>query len=157
MFSSQEYTTPTSTPSLLTRSRTLRRSAFMEREYRCWIRWNAAVQVTRAQRPGVSGAGHISSAARLPLYEVGLNHFFRGRTTSVAVHVFQGHASLGPARSSKVVRRADGRLPPAGLHGSTACLVPAPALLSTSGSSHGLARPGSRRGHLPGLVRPLPP
>ena len=35
----------------------------MEREFRRWVRWNAAVQVTRAQRPGVGVGGHISSFA----------------------------------------------------------------------------------------------
>ena len=71
----------------------------MEREYRRWIRWNAAVQVTRAQRPGVKVGGHISSYASVAtLYEVGLNHFFRGKDhPGGGDHVFfQGHASPGP-------------------------------------------------------------
>ena len=71
----------------------------MERQYRRWIRWNAAVQVTRAQRPGVKVGGHISSYASVAtLYEVGLNHFFRGKDhPGGGDHVFfQGHASPGP-------------------------------------------------------------
>src|SRR5690606_25679456 len=45
----------------------------MERRYRSWIRWNAAVMVTRAQRPSVAVGGHISSYASVAtLYEVGL-------------------------------------------------------------------------------------
>ncbi|WP_026460161.1 pyruvate dehydrogenase (acetyl-transferring), homodimeric type [Schaalia suimastitidis] len=71
----------------------------MERQYRRWIRWNAAVQVTRAQRPGVKVGGHISSYASVStLYEVGLNHFFRGKDhPGGGDHVFfQGHASPGP-------------------------------------------------------------
>src|SRR5690606_40577633 len=36
-----------------------------ERKYRGWIRWNAAVMVTRAQRPGVAVGGHISSYASI--------------------------------------------------------------------------------------------
>ena len=70
----------------------------MERQYRRWIRWNAAVQVTRAQRPGVKVGGHISSYASVAtLYEVGLNHFFRGKDhPGGGDHVFfQGHASPG--------------------------------------------------------------
>lgn len=70
----------------------------MERRYRRWIRWNAAVMVTRAQRPGVGVGGHISSYASVAtLYEVGLNHFFRGKNHSGGGdHVFfQGHASPG--------------------------------------------------------------
>ena len=35
----------------------------MERQYRRWIRWNAAVMVHRAQRPGVGVGGHISTYA----------------------------------------------------------------------------------------------
>lgn len=71
----------------------------MERQYRRWIRWNAAVQVTRAQRSGIHVGGHISSYASVAtLYEVGLNHFFRGKDhPGGGDHVFfQGHASPGP-------------------------------------------------------------
>ncbi|ROR74132.1 pyruvate dehydrogenase (acetyl-transferring), homodimeric type [Bogoriella caseilytica] len=70
----------------------------VERTYRGWIRWNAAVMVTRAQRPGVGVGGHISSYASLAtLYEVGFNHFFRGKShPGGGDHVFfQGHASPG--------------------------------------------------------------
>ena len=52
----------------------------VERRYRRWIRWNAAVQVQRAQREGIGVGGHISTyASAATLYEVGLNHFFRGK------------------------------------------------------------------------------
>ncbi len=70
-----------------------------ERTYRRWIRWNAAVMVTRAQRKGVKVGGHISSYASVAtLYEVGLNHFFRGKDhPGGGDHIFfQGHASPGP-------------------------------------------------------------
>ncbi len=70
----------------------------IERRYRSWIRWNAAVMVTRAQRPGVAVGGHISSYASVAtLTEVGLNHFFRGKDhPGGGDHVyFQGHASPG--------------------------------------------------------------
>ncbi len=70
----------------------------MERQYRRWIRWNAAAMVTRAQRPGVGVGGHISSYASVAtLYEVGFNHFFRGKDhPGGGDHVFfQGHASPG--------------------------------------------------------------
>ena len=51
----------------------------MERKYRAWIRWNAAVMVHRAQRPDIGVGGHISTyASSASLYEVGYNHFFRG-------------------------------------------------------------------------------
>ncbi|MFT0763041.1 pyruvate dehydrogenase (acetyl-transferring), homodimeric type [Scrofimicrobium sp. R131] len=71
----------------------------IERKYRRWIRWNAAVMVTRAQRKGVKVGGHISSYASVAtLYEVGLNHFFRGKDhPGGGDHIFfQGHASPGP-------------------------------------------------------------
>ncbi len=69
-----------------------------ERRYRAWIRWNAAVMVHRAQRPGVGVGGHISTyASSAALYEVGFNHFFRGRQhPGGGDQVFiQGHASPG--------------------------------------------------------------
>lgn len=70
----------------------------LERRYRSWIRWNAAVMVTRAQRPGVGVGGHISSYASVAtLTEVGLNHFFRGKDHPGGGDqvYFQGHASPG--------------------------------------------------------------
>ena len=52
----------------------------MERRIRAYIRWNAAVMVHRAQRPGVGVGGHISTfASSASLYEVGFNHFFKGK------------------------------------------------------------------------------
>src|SRR5690606_7114152 len=52
----------------------------VERLYRAWIRWNVAVKVHRAQHPDISVGGHISTYASVAtLYEVGFNHFWRGR------------------------------------------------------------------------------
>jgi pyruvate dehydrogenase E1 component len=69
-----------------------------ERSYRRWIRWNAAMTVHRAQRPGIGVGGHISSyASSATLYEVGFNHFFRGKEHPGGgdqVYI-QGHASPG--------------------------------------------------------------
>ncbi len=70
----------------------------VERRFRAYLRWNAAVLVHRAQRPGVSVGGHISTyASAATLYEVGFNHFFRGKDhPGGGDHVFfQGHASPG--------------------------------------------------------------
>lgn len=70
----------------------------VEKRYRRWIRWNAAIMVHRAQRPGIGVGGHISTyAGAAPLYEVGFNHFFRGKDhPGGGDHVFfQGHASPG--------------------------------------------------------------
>ena len=70
----------------------------IERRYRAWIRWNAAITVHRAQRPGIEVGGHISTyASAASLYEVGLNHFFRGQDHESGGDqvFFQGHASPG--------------------------------------------------------------
>ncbi|MDJ1115366.1 pyruvate dehydrogenase (acetyl-transferring), homodimeric type [Microbacterium dauci] len=70
----------------------------IERRYRRWIRWNAAVTVHRAQRPGIGVGGHISTyASSAALYEVGFNHFFRGpdHASGGDQIFFQGHASPG--------------------------------------------------------------
>ena len=70
----------------------------IEKRYRRWIRWNAAIMVHRAQRPDIGVGGHISTyASAAPLYEVGLNHFFRGKDHPGGGDqiFFQGHASPG--------------------------------------------------------------
>ena len=70
----------------------------VERTFRRWNRWNAAMLVHRSQRPGIEVGGHISTyASSATLYEVGLNHFFRGKDhPGGGDHVFyQGHASPG--------------------------------------------------------------
>lgn len=70
----------------------------IERRYRAWLRWNAAILVHRAQRPGIAVGGHISTyAGAASLYEVGLNHFFRGQDHPSGGDqiFFQGHASPG--------------------------------------------------------------
>jgi len=71
----------------------------IERTYRAWMRWNAAMLVHRAQRPGVGVGGHISTfASSASLYEVGFNYFFKGQDhPSGGDQIFiQGHASPGP-------------------------------------------------------------
>ena len=70
----------------------------IERRIRAAIRWNAAMMVHRAQRPGVGVGGHISTyASSAALYEVGFNHFFRGQDHPGGGDqiFFQGHASPG--------------------------------------------------------------
>ena len=71
---------------------------FLERRSRAYVRWNAAMTVHRAQRPQIGVGGHISSyASSASLYEVGMNHFFRGKDhPGGGDHIFfQGHASPG--------------------------------------------------------------
>lgn len=70
----------------------------IEKRIRAYIRWNAAMMVHRAQRPGVGAGGHISSyASSAALYEVGFNHFFRGMDHEGGGDqvFFQGHSSPG--------------------------------------------------------------
>ena len=69
-----------------------------ERRIRAFIRWNAAVMVTRAQRPDVGVGGHIATyASAASLYEVGNNWFFRGKDSDDRGDqiFYQGHASPG--------------------------------------------------------------
>jgi pyruvate dehydrogenase E1 component len=69
----------------------------MERRIRHYVRWNAAVMVARANRRVDGLGGHLATyASAATLYEVGFNHFFRGRDAGVGDQVFlQGHASPG--------------------------------------------------------------
>ncbi|MGZ8723789.1 MAG: pyruvate dehydrogenase (acetyl-transferring), homodimeric type [Aeromicrobium sp.] len=70
----------------------------IERRIRSFIRWNAAVMVARANRPGLGVGGHIATyQSAASLYEVGFNHFFRGKDHPGGGDqiYFQGHASPG--------------------------------------------------------------
>ncbi|MFM8815420.1 MAG: pyruvate dehydrogenase (acetyl-transferring), homodimeric type, partial [Actinomycetes bacterium] len=70
----------------------------IERRIRAYIRWNAAVMVVRANSNAEGIGGHLSSyASSASLYEVGFNHFFRGKDHGTAGdHIyFQGHAAPG--------------------------------------------------------------
>ncbi len=70
----------------------------VERRIRAYIRWNAAIMVSRANRPEIGVGGHIATyASAASLYEVGFNHFFRGKDHGESGdQVFiQGHASPG--------------------------------------------------------------
>ncbi|GAC1570100.1 MAG: pyruvate dehydrogenase (acetyl-transferring), homodimeric type [Candidatus Dormibacteria bacterium] len=70
----------------------------MERRIRRIVRWNAAVMVTRANKHSDGIGGHLSTyASAASLYEVGFNHFFRGKDDgSGGDQIFyQGHAAPG--------------------------------------------------------------
>ncbi|MGB8649596.1 MAG: pyruvate dehydrogenase (acetyl-transferring), homodimeric type [Mycobacteriales bacterium] len=70
----------------------------VERRIRAYIRWNAAMTVSRANRPEIGVGGHIATyASAASLYEVGFNHFFRGKDHPGGGDqvYFQGHASPG--------------------------------------------------------------
>ena len=70
----------------------------LERRIRAFIRWNAAVMVTRANIRSEAIGGHLSTyASSAALYEVGFNHFFHGKDGGRPGDqvYFQGHASPG--------------------------------------------------------------
>ena len=70
----------------------------IERRIRAFIRWNAAAMVVRANKAADGIGGHLSTyASSAALYEVGFNHFFKGKDDGLAGdHVyFQGHAAPG--------------------------------------------------------------
>ncbi|MYJ61135.1 MAG: pyruvate dehydrogenase (acetyl-transferring), homodimeric type, partial [Acidimicrobiia bacterium] len=70
----------------------------IERRIRAFIRWNAAVMVVKANKRADGIGGHLSTfASSAALYEVGFNHFFRGKEDGLpgdAVYI-QGHAAPG--------------------------------------------------------------
>src|ERR1700691_1405676 len=71
---------------------------YQERRIRAYIRWNAAAMVVRANTRTEGIGGHLSTyASSAALYEVGFNHFFRGKADGGFGDqvYFQGHASPG--------------------------------------------------------------
>lgn len=70
----------------------------LEWRIRSLVRWNAMAMVVRANRREGGIGGHISTyASAATLYEIGFNHFFRGRKSghNRDLIYFQGHASPG--------------------------------------------------------------
>jgi pyruvate dehydrogenase E1 component len=70
----------------------------IERRIKSIIRWNAMAMVVRANREESGIGGHISTyASAATLWEVGFNHFFRGKDGDRPSDIiyFQGHASPG--------------------------------------------------------------
>ncbi|TMK67302.1 MAG: pyruvate dehydrogenase (acetyl-transferring), homodimeric type, partial [Actinobacteria bacterium] len=70
----------------------------MERRIRSYIRWNAMAMVDRANHRFEGLGGHLATfASAAALYDVGFNHFFRGkRDGGFGDQVyFQGHAAPG--------------------------------------------------------------
>jgi len=69
----------------------------MEKRIRRIVRWNAMAMVTRANHRDPGIGGHISTyASAASLYEVGFNHFFRGKADGSGDQIYyQGHAAPG--------------------------------------------------------------
>ena len=70
----------------------------IERRIKSIVRWNAMAMVVKANKIEDGIGGHISTfASSATLYEVGFNHFFRGREDGNEGDViyFQGHGAPG--------------------------------------------------------------
>ena len=70
----------------------------IEHTIRALIRWNAVAMVIRANERAAGIGGHLSTyASSATLYEIGFNHFFRGKLGEGPGDqvFFQGHASPG--------------------------------------------------------------
>ena len=69
----------------------------MEHRIRRIVRWNAVVMVLRANLASPGIGGHLATyASSASLYEMGFNHFFRGKDDAPGDQVFfQGHAAPG--------------------------------------------------------------
>jgi pyruvate dehydrogenase E1 component len=83
---------------------------FIERRIRAFVRWNAAMMVVRANKLADGIGGHLSTyASSASLYEIGFNHFFRGKDDGTAGdHIyFQGHAAPGVYARAFLERRLE--------------------------------------------------
>ncbi len=83
---------------------------YLESRIRRFIRWNAAIMVIKANKAADGIGGHLSTfASSAMLYEVGFNHFFRGKEDGTpGDHIyFQGHAAPGIYARSYVEHRLD--------------------------------------------------
>ena len=70
----------------------------IERRIKSLVRWNALAMVVKANKVDEGIGGHISTfASAATLYEVGFNHFFKGKGDDHDGDVifFQGHAAPG--------------------------------------------------------------
>ena len=70
----------------------------LERRIRAYIRWNAMAMVDRSNHRFDALGGHLSTfASAAALYDVGFNHFFRGKSDGGCGDqiFFQGHAAPG--------------------------------------------------------------
>ena len=70
----------------------------IEKSIRSLIRWNAAAMVVKANKISPELGGHIATfASAATLYDVGCNHFWRGKTDDFLGDMiyFQGHAAPG--------------------------------------------------------------
>ena len=100
----------------------------MELRIRRMVRWNAVAMVLRGNNRSPGLGGHLATyASAASLYEVGFNHFFRGKDAEgMGDQVFmQGHAAPGRLRArlprGPPERGEPGQLPARGHPGRRAC------------------------------------
>src|SRR4051812_47618912 len=101
----------------------------IERRIKSLVRWNAMAMVVRANRASDGIGGHISTyTSAATLYEVGFNHFFKGKNRDGGGDViyFQGHASPGMYARAYL----EGRIPVEKLHNFRRELAPGGGLSS---------------------------
>ena len=70
----------------------------IERRIRSLVRWNALAMVVKANKKNSELGGHIGTfASAATLYDVGMNHFWRGKNNKFAGDLvyFQGHSAPG--------------------------------------------------------------
>ena len=81
----------------------------IEQRIRRFVRWNAAVMVVKANHEAEGIGGHLSTfASSAVLYEVGFNHFFRGKGDGTpGDHVYFQGLVPGPVgqRINKIFQR----------------------------------------------------
>ena len=74
----------------------------IERRIRAFIRWNAAIMVVKANKAADGIGGHLSTfASSASLYEIGFNHFFRGKDDGQP----GDHVASGPGPVRRFHRR----------------------------------------------------
>ena len=138
----------------------------IERRIRRLIRWNAAAMVLRANSRFSGIGGHLATyASAASLYEVGFNHFFRGKDDGQPRRPDllpgpRGARDLRPGVPRGAAQRGPARPLPArvGPRPGRAELLPAPAAHARLlGVPDGLHGPRPDQLDLPGPVQPLPP
>ena len=134
----------------------------IERRIKSLVRWNAMAMVVRANRLSDGIGGHISTyASAATLYEVGFNHFFKGKKDNEGdIIYFQGHASPGIyARAyleGRISRRAAPVLPPRAERQRTFVVPASVADAGLLGVPDGLDGARPDHGDLPGALPALP-
>ena len=138
----------------------------IERRIRAYIRWNAAIMVSRANKT-VGVGGHIATyASAASLYEVGYNHFFRGKDLASRHRATRSTSRATPRPGIYARAFLEGRLTEKQLDGFRQEKSHAPVralVLPASAADAGLLGvpdrldgPRPDRRDLPGPVQPLP-